>query len=170
MGNLDFTNQPGIAWYCVFLLISGVLLVVSSLVPALAKANRSVNFIVGLLFLAYGGYVTFIQQSGTVIIFIYAFILPFILIANSVKAWNAGKGIKPTPQQQAMLAQQRANQAQYAAWQQAQAQSQGQMQAPPQYQPQPQYQPPAPPQFPAQPGIPARQPAPFAAPTETPGA
>jgi hypothetical protein len=129
MGNLDFANQPGFSWYCVFLLISGVALIVVALLPRLAGGNHAVNLVVGLLLGGYGFYLTFLWDGGTYYMFYYVFLVPVMLIVNAFKSVNQNKGAK-----EAYVAQQQANQAQYAAWQQSQAQAQAQAQAQPQNQ------------------------------------
>jgi hypothetical protein len=178
MGNLDFGQQPLFSVYSLFLLASGVILIATVLIPRLDKGNRAANAIFGVLFGGYGYYLIFLSHGGSYFVFIYALVLPIGLIVATFRSLmeNRGGKVKISAQQQAYLAQQQANQAQYVAWQQAQAhaqtqnwqqsgvpaqswpQAQTQAQTQVQAQAQPQGQTPG---YPQQQGFPAPAPAPF---------
>jgi hypothetical protein len=85
MGNLDFTNQAGFSWYCILLLISGVLLLGLSGLPGLARGGRVLNLLFGLGFVGYAIYLIFMFHGGTYLIFAKAFIVPVLLIINSIR-------------------------------------------------------------------------------------
>lgn len=85
MGDLDFTNQAGFSWYCVLLLVSGVILLAFTLLPGLGRSGRVVNLLFGLGFLGYGGYLVFFFQGGSYFVFFKAFIVPIVLVVNSIR-------------------------------------------------------------------------------------
>ncbi|MFC1416664.1 hypothetical protein [Streptacidiphilus cavernicola] len=87
--NIDFSNQPLFSWYVVLLAVSGVVLVGLSLVPTGRTGMRIFNALVGIAFLGYGFYLGFVFDGGTYIIFFKAFIVPVLLIANTVKSYAA---------------------------------------------------------------------------------
>lgn len=125
MGNLDFSQQPMFSIYALFLLLSGVILIASALLPRLAGGNRAANAIFGVVFGGYGFYLVFMMQGRTYFVFIYALIVPIGLIVTTVRSLAERKsGQRNSAQQQAYAYQQQANQAQYAAWQQSQSQAQ----------------------------------------------
>ncbi|MEV7023933.1 hypothetical protein [Kitasatospora sp. NPDC093558] len=105
MNNLDFSNQPLFSWYVVLLAISGIAMVITGIinVGGLKAGWRAVNIIFGLGFAGYAYYLGFVFEGGTYRIFFQAFILPVLLIANSVKAM-ANRGATPAAAQPAQPA------------------------------------------------------------------
>ena len=85
VGNLDFTDHAGFSWYCVLLLVSGVGLLVLGLLPGLTVRSRVANVLVGAGFLGYAAYLVFAFHGGSYVIFFQAFIVPVLLIANTVR-------------------------------------------------------------------------------------
>jgi hypothetical protein len=85
VGNLDFTDQAGFSWYCILLLVSGVILVAFAGLPGLGRGNRVVNVLFGLGFLGYGVYLVYFFQGGSYFVFFKAFIVPVVLIINSIR-------------------------------------------------------------------------------------
>lgn len=74
--------------YSVLLMICGVVMLAVACLPLKqSTASRVIGGLVGLAFLGYGIYLKFIFDSGTVWIFYYVFVLPFIYIARVVKAY-----------------------------------------------------------------------------------
>ncbi|MBR7831829.1 hypothetical protein KDL01_01070 [Actinospica durhamensis] len=85
MGNLDFNNHAGFSWYCILLAVSGVLLLGLSVLPGLNVAGRVLNLLFGLGFLGYGCYLIFLFHGGQYLVFFQAFIVPVLLLINSIR-------------------------------------------------------------------------------------
>ncbi|HEX9035214.1 MAG TPA: hypothetical protein VF834_25510 [Streptosporangiaceae bacterium] len=115
MGNLDFTHQAGFSWYCILLLVSGAAMLAISFLPRQSKGGRIANVIFGAGFFCYSLYLMFFFTGGTYFVFFKAFILPVVLIVNTIRTVAAKRQV-PAPQPQ-------------PAWQPTGA---GQMQAEPQ--------------------------------------
>jgi len=90
VGDLDFTNHAGFSWYCVLLLASGVILLGLAVLPGLRWGRRVLNVLVGLGFLGYAVYLTFMFHGGTYVVFFQTFILPILLIINSFRGLRSG--------------------------------------------------------------------------------
>lgn len=115
MGNLDFTNHAGFSWYCLFLMFSGIaLLVIAVLRNQQQRQRRIVQAVFGIGFFGYGFYLTFIFGGGSYFIFFYAFIVPVMLIINAFRGEPArrqpvqppvaaGLGTMPPPTLQPMV-------------------------------------------------------------------
>ncbi|MGW2254910.1 hypothetical protein ACWCXH_32715 [Kitasatospora sp. NPDC001660] len=105
MNNLDFTNQPLFSWYVILLAISGIAMVIMGAinVGGMKAGWRAINIIVGVGFTGYAYYLGFVFEGGEYRIFFQAFILPIVLIANSVKAL-ANRGATPAAPQPAQPA------------------------------------------------------------------
>ncbi len=114
--------------YALLLLVSGVALLGTGLVPGQGKVSRVLTFLVGLGFLCYGGYLLFLFKGGTVTVYFKVFVIPILLIVNAVRSAISNK----------KEAAQVAYAHQQQAWSQQQPQQQWapqpQQQAPPQYQ------------------------------------
>lgn len=108
MGNLDFTNQAGFSWYCILLLVSGVLLLGLTGLPGLSRGGRVLNLIFGLGFLGYSIYLIFMFHGGTYFIFAKAFIVPVVLIINSLR------GLRSANLRRRANSRQKARQASYS--------------------------------------------------------
>lgn len=119
MGNLDFTNQAGFSWYCVLLVISGLLMVAMSAMPGQVTRRRIINALIGLAMFGYGLYLIFAFSGGTYEIFIYVFILPIFAIINAARAANTARQRKTAIDAQQRMAAQEYVQQQYAAQQAA---------------------------------------------------
>ncbi|GAA2840086.1 hypothetical protein RMN57_16200 [Kitasatospora sp. CM 4170] len=96
--NLDFSAEPLFSWYVVLLAVSGIAMVVLGAVSgSLSGGWRAVNVIAGLAFAGYAYYLAFVFEGGEYRLFFQAFILPVVLIANSVKALMARSAPAPQP-------------------------------------------------------------------------
>jgi hypothetical protein len=89
MGNLDFTDQAGFSWYCLLLLFSGVALLALFLLPGLTRGGRVLNLLFGIGFLGYAIYLIFLFHGGTYVIFFKAFIVPVVLVINSLRGMRS---------------------------------------------------------------------------------
>ncbi|MBO1417384.1 hypothetical protein [Streptomyces sp. FH025] len=86
MNNLDFSDAPLFSWYVVALAVSGVIMLVIGAVGGGLKVGlRIVNVLIGLGFLGYAYYLTFVFEGGTYYILTKLFFLPVALIIYSVK-------------------------------------------------------------------------------------
>lgn len=96
-------------WYVWMLVFSGTLMLVMAAVKAgQSEASRWLNGAFGAGFLAYAGYLAFVFEGGSYLIFFQAFILPVLMVVNFVRAtdWKA-LTTRPTPTQQAWRAYQK---------------------------------------------------------------
>jgi drug/metabolite transporter (DMT)-like permease len=93
MGNLDFTHNAGFSWYCLLLLISGIALLVLGPLKGIPKNAKLVNVLCGAGFLAYGLYMTFLFQGTSYFVLFKLFVVPVLLIVNSIRAART----KPSP-------------------------------------------------------------------------
>jgi hypothetical protein len=76
--------------YTVLLMVSGVLLVVlGAAVGGQGTLSRVLNILVGLAFFGYGFYLEFLFQGGTYRVFLYAFVVPVLLIVRTIQARRA---------------------------------------------------------------------------------
>ena len=88
--NLNFSSHAMFSWYVVLLLVSGaIMLVLAAVRVGQRPAGRIINLIAGLGFLGYGIYLGFIFTGGTYFVFFKAFILPVLLIVNTVRSATA---------------------------------------------------------------------------------
>jgi hypothetical protein len=86
VGNIDFTNHAGFSWYCLLLMFTGIAMLVITLVRGQTRGGKILNLVFGAGFLIYGLYLTFLFSGGTYIIFFKAFILPALLIVNTIRS------------------------------------------------------------------------------------
>lgn len=78
--------------YALLLMVSGALLLaVGGGLSGQSKLSRVLNVLFGLGFLGYGFYLEFLFKSGTYRIFLYAFVVPVLLLVNTFKARKAAK-------------------------------------------------------------------------------
>jgi hypothetical protein len=85
MGDIDFAHHAGFSWYCLLLIGSGVAMVAIALVKAQTRGSQIINLIFGAAFFAYGFYLTFMFAGGHYFIFFQAFVLPIVLIVNTLR-------------------------------------------------------------------------------------
>ena len=81
------TEDATLMAYIAALAISGVLLVALGATNFIKQSTglRVLNVVIGLAFLGYAFYLFFIFDGGTYRIFIYAFILPVLLIITAIR-------------------------------------------------------------------------------------
>jgi len=89
MGNLDFTHQAGFSWYCLFLMFSGIALLVIAVLRNQTPQRRIVQALFGIGYFGYGFYLTFVFNSGHYVVFFYAFIVPVLLIMGAFRGGTA---------------------------------------------------------------------------------
>jgi hypothetical protein len=94
MGNLDFAHNAGFSWYCLLLMFSGIAMLVVSVVRNQSTQRRVVRAIFGLGFFGYGFYLTFLFGGGHYFLFFQAFIVPVLLIADTLRS----RGVRRQPQ------------------------------------------------------------------------
>jgi len=100
-------NDSTVNIYAILLMISGIVtLAVACLPLKQGTAARVIGGLIGLGFLGYGIYLKFIFESGTVWIFYYVFILPFVYIARVVKAYADRRRQQDAQRMQAAYPQQ----------------------------------------------------------------
>ena len=91
--NIDFSNDPGFSTYVVLLVFSGMVMLGLTTVPRSSRGLRLLNLAFGLGFVVYGFYLAFLFQGGSYLIFFKAFILPVVMLWQTVKGWLT----KPEP-------------------------------------------------------------------------
>lgn len=85
--NIDFGADAAFSWYVVFLLVSGIaLLVMASIGGGQSVGERLLNLAFGVAFLGYAVYLGFIFDGGEYFMFFYAFILPVLMLFRFLKA------------------------------------------------------------------------------------
>lgn len=85
--NLNFSTHEMFSWYVVLLLASGaIMLVLAAVRVGQRPTGRILNLIFGLGFFGYGIYLGFIFKGGTYFVFFKAFIVPVLLIVNTVRS------------------------------------------------------------------------------------
>jgi apolipoprotein N-acyltransferase len=104
MGNLDFSHHAAFSWYCIFLMLSGLAMVVIGLLPAVRSRRRVLGVIFGVVYFGYGFYLTFVFSGGHYVVFFYAFVLPVLLIADAFKIRAARHRLQQAADQQNRMA------------------------------------------------------------------
>ncbi|MFD5175301.1 hypothetical protein ACFWM1_05775 [Nocardia sp. NPDC058379] len=99
-------------WYVGLLAFSGIAMIVMANVKGgQSEFAQVLNAVFGIGFLGYAGYLAFVFDGGSYLIFFQAFILPVLLLINFVKSTNwTVLTTRPTPTQQAWRAYQREQQ------------------------------------------------------------
>ncbi|MFA1542453.1 hypothetical protein [Actinomadura monticuli] len=79
--NIDFGADAAFSWYVVFLLVSGVaMLLMAAIGGGQSIGERLLNLAFGVGFLGYAVYLGFIFDGGEYFMFFYAFILPVLML------------------------------------------------------------------------------------------
>ncbi|QKW39595.1 hypothetical protein HUT06_40840 [Actinomadura sp. NAK00032] len=85
--NIDFSADATFSWYVVFLLVSGLaMLLMAAIGGGQSGGERLLNLAFGVGFLGYAIYLGFIFDGGEYFMFFYAFILPVLMLFRFVKA------------------------------------------------------------------------------------
>ncbi|MEU8796120.1 hypothetical protein [Spirillospora sp. NPDC048819] len=85
--NIDFSADATFSWYVVLLLLSGiVMLVIAAIGGGQSVGPRLLNAVFGVGFLGYAVYLGFIFEGGEYAMFLYAFILPVLMLFKFVGA------------------------------------------------------------------------------------
>lgn len=70
-------------WYVGLLALSGVVMLAMAVVGnGQSSMSRSINGIFGAVYIGYAGYLAFLFDGGSYLIFFQAFILPVVLVVN----------------------------------------------------------------------------------------
>lgn len=96
-------------WYVGMLAVSGLVMIVMAVCKGgQSETSQWLNAVFGAGFLGYAGYLAFVFEGGSYLIFFQAFILPVLMVVNFVRStdWTA-LTTKPTPTQQAWRAYQK---------------------------------------------------------------
>lgn len=83
MGNLDFAHRAGFSWYCLFLMASGIAMVLVAVLTNQTTQRRAVRALFGIGYFGYGFYLAFISGGGSYFVFYYVFIVPVLLIVGT---------------------------------------------------------------------------------------
>lgn len=94
MGNLDFAHHGGFSWYCLLLMFSGIVMLVIAVLRNQTTQRRVIRAIFGLGFFGYGFYLAFLWGGGTYLVFFQAFIVPVLLIIDTLRS----RGVRRQPQ------------------------------------------------------------------------
>ena len=95
--NIDFQAEPLFSTYVLLLLFSGIVMIVmaSPTVKRSTMGLRALNALFGVAFLGYGFYLAFLFQGGSYFILFKAFILPVLLIVQTIKGARARSEQRP---------------------------------------------------------------------------
>ncbi|NKY87090.1 hypothetical protein [Nocardia veterana] len=70
-------------WYVALLAISGITMIaMASVRTGQSSGSRSLNAIFGTVYLCYAGYLAFLFDGGSYLIFFHAFLLPVVMVVN----------------------------------------------------------------------------------------
>ena len=95
-------------WYVALLAISGIIMIALAAVKnGQSSASRSLNGILGAVYLGYAVYLAFLFDGGSYLIFFQAFIVPVMMVVNFFR--NRTPRPKLTETQKAWREYQRAN-------------------------------------------------------------
>ena len=86
MGNLSFAHNAGFSWYCILLILSGIAMLVTAVLRNQAVQRRVIRAIFGIGFFCYGFYLTFVFAGGHYVLFFQAFIVPVLLILDTIRS------------------------------------------------------------------------------------
>ncbi|MEU4600989.1 hypothetical protein [Nocardia sp. NPDC023988] len=93
-------------WYVGLLAVSGfAMIAMANVNNGQSELSRGLNAVFGVVYLGYGGYLMFVFEGGSYLIFFQAFILPVLLAVDFARRtdWQA-LTTRPTPTQQAFRA------------------------------------------------------------------
>ena len=90
MGNLNFSHDAGFSWYCILLMLSGIVMLVIGVLRNQTAIRRIIRVVFGIGYFCYGFYLTFVFTGGHYLLFFQAFLLPILIIAD----WYRSKAAK----------------------------------------------------------------------------
>lgn len=94
MGNLNFAHNAGFSWYCILLMVSGIAMLVMAVVKNQVPRRRIIRAIFGIGFFLYGFYLTFVFSGGHYVVFFQAFIVPVLLLIDTVRSQTARRRVR----------------------------------------------------------------------------
>jgi hypothetical protein len=96
MGHLNFAHNAGFSWYCILLMLSGIVMLVTAVLRNQALQRRVIRAIFGIGFFCYGFYLTFIFAGGHYVLFFQAFIVPVLLILDTIRGRASRRRMRQT--------------------------------------------------------------------------
>lgn len=94
MGNLNFAHNSGFSWYCLLLMFSGIAMLVTAVVRNQKLQRRVIRALFGVAFFVYGFYLTFVFSGGHYFLIFQAFIVPILLIVDTVRSTLARRRLR----------------------------------------------------------------------------
>jgi len=94
MGNLNFAHNAGFSWYCILLMFSGIAMLVTAVLRNQTVQRRVLRAIFGVGFFIYGFYLTFMFSGGHYVLFFQAFIVPVLLIVDTIRSQTARRRLR----------------------------------------------------------------------------
>ncbi|WP_227979408.1 hypothetical protein [Nocardia spumae] len=95
-------------WYVALLAVSGIIMIaLASVRNGQSSASRSLNGVLGAVYLGYAAYLAFLFDGGSYLIFFQAFIVPVVMVVNFFR--NRAPRPKLTETQKAWREYQRAS-------------------------------------------------------------
>ena len=96
MGNLNFAHNAGFSWYCILLMVSGIAMLVIAVLRNQAVQRRVIRAIFGIGYFCYGFYLTFLFSGGHYVLFFQAFLVPVLLIVDTIRSQASRRRVRPT--------------------------------------------------------------------------
>ncbi len=96
MGNLNFAHNAGFSWYCILLMLSGIAMLVIAVLRNQAVQRRVIRAIFGIGYFCYGFYLTFVFAGGHYVLFFQAFLVPVLLILDTIRSQASRRRVRPT--------------------------------------------------------------------------
>ena len=94
MGSLNFAHNAGFSWYCLLLMFSGIAMLVMAVLRNQTTQRRVIRAIFGIGYYIYGFYLTFVFSGGHYFLFFQAFIVPVLLIIDTIRSQAARRRIR----------------------------------------------------------------------------
>jgi len=94
MGNFDFAHHAGFSWYCLLLIFSGIVMLLIAVLRNQTVQRRIVRAIFGIGFFCYGFYLAFVFGGGHYVVFFQAFIVPVLLIVDTIRSQTARQRLR----------------------------------------------------------------------------
>ena len=97
MGNLSFAHHAGFSWYCILLMFSGIAMLVMAVLRNQTRQRQVIRVIFGVGYFCYGFYLAFIFAGGHYVLFFQAFILPVLLIVDTIRGQTMRRKVAGQP-------------------------------------------------------------------------